>query len=188
MDHGIGDTGDEVADGIVIGDVGHQAQIRGSGDFLGVIAIGALASLERKSLVVGVGATQNSRVERHNGFLSWAVFGADSRRICWADAKMPGGLEPPGTVFSTCNKHGIFGGKTGTVCQVYFLFRFSWLRGFSTGEGLDKGRRGAPEMVHCGVTQDETGARFTGWRERVKPQGLKAYRFIGALGGGTEPR
>jgi hypothetical protein len=150
MNHGIGDTSDEVADGIVIGDVGHQAQIRASGDFLGVIAIGALASLAGKSLVVGVGATQNSRVERHNGFLSWAVFGADSRRICWADAKMPGGLEPPGTVFSTCNKHGIFGGKTGTVCQLYLLFGFSGLRVFSTEEGVDKGWRGAPGMVQIG--------------------------------------
>src|SRR6185437_15087970 len=91
MEHGIGDTGDEVADGIVIGDVGHQAQVRGPGDFLGVIAIGALASLERKSLVVGVGATLNSWVDRHNGFLSWIVLRADSRQIFWADAKMPGG-------------------------------------------------------------------------------------------------
>jgi hypothetical protein len=94
---------------------------------------------------------------------SWIVPGADSRRICWADAKMPGGLEPPGTVFSTCNKHGIFGGKTGTVCQLSFLFCFIGLRGFSTGEGLDKAFSRAPEAVQMG-------------RNRRRREGLKSLR------------
>lgn len=71
---------------------------------------------------------------------------------------MPGGMVRRALLFSTYIQRSRNEVKTGRVGKVYFAFGFSGLGVFCTGGGLDKGWRGALEVV-----QKENPLTEAGW-------------------------